>query len=116
MSRNAVGHLSLIGHALWIDLQNEVVTVTLTNRIHPTAEGKDAFMTKWRPHLEDLYAGYAKQWTPPPAEEEEIDEYAIVREREAKKKKLQQAGKPMPQAKGAAPSAAVKKGPQPPPK
>jgi CubicO group peptidase (beta-lactamase class C family) len=113
MSRSSAGHLSFIGHAMWLDLQNEVVTVTLTNRIHPTHEGKDEFMAKFRPHLEDLYSAYAKSWEPPPPEEEEVDEYAIVREREMKKKKAQAAAGAKPAAPP--PSAGIKKGPAAPP-
>lgn len=87
MSRSAVGHLSYTGCTLWIDLQHECVTTTLYNRVHPTPKDKDAFIQKFRPHLEDVHAAYSKAWTPPPPEEEEEDEYAAVRAREAAKKK-----------------------------
>ena len=115
MSRSAVGHLSLTGCTVWLDLQHECVTVLLCNRVHPTAAGKDEFIQKFRPHLEDLHQGYSKAWTPPPPEEEEEDEYAAVRAREmAKKKKLGMAGAQKPS--GPPQSGAPKKGPASPPK
>jgi CubicO group peptidase (beta-lactamase class C family) len=115
MSRNSVGHLSFTGCTVWLDLQHECVTVTLNNRVHTTPEGKDEFMAKFRPHLEDLHAAYSKAWQPPPPEDEEEDPYAAIREREmAKRKKLAASQGVKPQ--GSVQSGAPKKGPNAPPK
>ena len=86
MSRSAVGHLGFTGCSIWIDLQNECVTVLLTNRAHPSPEGKDDWMRKFRPHVEDLFASYAQSWTPPVSDEEE-DPYAMARKMNEQKKK-----------------------------
>jgi CubicO group peptidase (beta-lactamase class C family) len=86
MSRSSVGHFGFTGCSIWIDLQHEGVTVLLTNRAHPTPDGKDDFMRKLRPHVEDLFAGYAQSWKPPVSEEAE-DPYAVARKLNEQKKK-----------------------------
>ncbi len=110
MSRSAVGHLGFTGCSIWIDLQNEGVTVLLTNRAHPSPEGKDDWMRKFRPHVEDLWAAYAQSWTPPPSEEEE-DEYAAAKKLQAQKMK----GPAKTQPAAPAPKGLLKKN-DPPPK
>lgn len=94
MSRSAVGHLGFTGCSIWIDLQHDCVTTLLTNRVHPTPEGKDDWMRKFRPHFEDLNASYSQSWTPP-VEEQEEDEYAAAKKLQAMKNKAGPgAGKP----------------------
>jgi len=92
MSRSAVGHLGYTGCSIWIDLQHECVTVLLTNRPHLSPDGKDDWMRKFRPHVEDLFAAYSQSWTPPVSEEEE-DPYALARKMQEQKKKAAAAPK-----------------------
>ena len=50
-SRNSVGHLGFTGTSLWIDLEQEVVIVLLTNRVHLIAR-RSRF--ELRPKVHDL--------------------------------------------------------------
>ena len=38
MSQTAIGHTGFTGTSLWIDWENDVYVVLLTNRVHPTRE------------------------------------------------------------------------------
>ncbi|MCG3174478.1 MAG: hypothetical protein GMKNLPBB_02717 [Myxococcota bacterium] len=50
-SRSSFGHLGFTGTSLWIDPENRIITVILTNRVHPDAEDR-GFRT-WRPAMMD---------------------------------------------------------------
>ena len=52
ISRRAVGHLSFTGCSLWIDPEQEVCVVVLTNRIHPEVRDDPRFRAL-RPALHD---------------------------------------------------------------
>ncbi|NLZ16852.1 MAG: serine hydrolase [Desulfobulbaceae bacterium] len=39
-SANSVGHLGYAGTSFWMDLEQEIVVVLLTNRVHPSRENK----------------------------------------------------------------------------
>ncbi len=40
-SKNSVGHLGFTGCSLWIDRDQEVIIILLTNRVHPTRENDE---------------------------------------------------------------------------
>ena len=56
-SKNSVGHLGFTGTSFWMDLEQAVIVILLTNRIHPTRENdKDQelssrifMMLSWNP-------------------------------------------------------------------
>ncbi|MFP5212224.1 MAG: serine hydrolase domain-containing protein [Acidobacteriota bacterium] len=48
-SRNSVGHLGFTGTSLWLDLDNQVLVVLLTNRVHPSR--RDERIKGFRPLL-----------------------------------------------------------------
>jgi CubicO group peptidase (beta-lactamase class C family) len=52
LSRNAVGHLSFTGCSLWIDPEQALCVVVLTNRVHPRVRDEPRFRTL-RPALHD---------------------------------------------------------------
>ena len=52
LSRGAVGHLAFTGCSLWIDPQEEIVMVLLSNRVHPSVPTDDRFR-RLRPALHD---------------------------------------------------------------
>ncbi len=52
ISRRAVGHLSFTGCSLWIDPEQEICVVVLTNRIHPEVRDDPRFRAL-RPALHD---------------------------------------------------------------
>jgi CubicO group peptidase (beta-lactamase class C family) len=52
LSRAAVGHLAFTGCSLWIDPLREIVTVLLSNRVHPAVPTDDRFR-RLRPTLHD---------------------------------------------------------------
>ena len=37
-SKNSVGHLGFTGTSFWMDLEQAIIVILLTNRIHPTRE------------------------------------------------------------------------------
>jgi CubicO group peptidase (beta-lactamase class C family) len=51
-SRNSVGHLGYTGTSIWMDLDQDVIVVFLTNRIHPTR--KNDKIKAFRPGFHDL--------------------------------------------------------------
>ncbi len=51
-SPNSVGHLGFTGTSLWMDLQQDVMVVFLTNRIHPSRQNRA--IRAFRPRLHDL--------------------------------------------------------------
>ncbi len=50
-SNNSVGHLGFTGTSIWMDLQQDVVVIFLTNRIHPSR--KNERIKAFRPLLHD---------------------------------------------------------------
>ena len=50
-SANSVGHLGFTGTSFWMDLEQSVIVILLTNRVHPTRENER--IKKFRPHLHD---------------------------------------------------------------
>lgn len=53
-SKRSVGHLGFTGTSFWIDPDNGLITVLLTNRVHPSRENTD--LRKFRPRIHDLIA------------------------------------------------------------
>jgi CubicO group peptidase (beta-lactamase class C family) len=51
LSQNSVGHLGFTGTSFWIDPENEVVIVLLSNRVHPSRE--NIKIKKFRPYFHD---------------------------------------------------------------
>ena len=51
-SEKSVGHLGYTGSSIWMDLENDVIAVFLTNRIHPTRE--NVRIREFRPILHDF--------------------------------------------------------------
>ena len=47
----SVGHLGFTGTSFWMDLEQSVIVILLTNRVHPTRENER--IKKFRPHLHD---------------------------------------------------------------
>ncbi len=52
--RGAVGHLGFTGTSLWIDVDEEVVVVLLTNRVHPSRDNER--IREFRPRFHDAVA------------------------------------------------------------
>ena len=52
LSSRAVGHLGFTGCSLWIDREQEIVVVLLSNRVHP--DRHDQRLRRERPQLHDL--------------------------------------------------------------
>ncbi len=50
-STNSVGHLGFTGTSFWMDLEQSIIVILLTNRVHPTRENER--IKKFRPHLHD---------------------------------------------------------------
>ena len=53
-SKRSVGHLGFTGTSFWIDPDNGLITVLLTNRVHPSRE--NIGIRKFRPMIHDLIA------------------------------------------------------------
>ena len=51
-SARSVGHLGFSGTSVWMDLEQDVIVILLTNRIHPTR--KNEKIRVFRPALHDL--------------------------------------------------------------
>lgn len=58
-SKRSVGHLGFTGTSFWIDPDNGLITVLLTNRVHPGRENID--IRKFRPRIHDLIASVYKR-------------------------------------------------------
>lgn len=52
VSQKAVGHLGFTGVSFWLDLENRVLIILLTNRVHPTR--KNDQIRQFRPMLHDI--------------------------------------------------------------
>jgi CubicO group peptidase (beta-lactamase class C family) len=46
-----VGHLGFTGTSFWMDLEQSVIVILLTNRVHPSRENQG--IKKFRPELHD---------------------------------------------------------------
>jgi serine-type D-Ala-D-Ala carboxypeptidase len=53
-SLTSVGHLGFTGCSVWIDLSTDIIGVVLTNAVHPTREGKDEALQKFRPRVYEI--------------------------------------------------------------
>ncbi len=51
-SPNSVGHLGFTGTSIWIDLEQDVIVILLTNRVHPTRNNEK--IKAFRPQLHDV--------------------------------------------------------------
>ena len=51
-SKNSVGHLGFTGTSLWMDLDQDVIVIFLTNRVHPTRD--NVKIRAFRPLLHDV--------------------------------------------------------------
>ncbi len=51
-SRNSVGHTGFTGTSVWMDLDQDIVVILLTNRVHPTRNNEK--IRAFRPRLHDL--------------------------------------------------------------
>lgn len=51
-SGNSVGHLGFTGTSFWMDLEEEIIVILLTNRVHPTR--KNEKIKIFRPKIHDL--------------------------------------------------------------
>ena len=51
-SRRSIGHLGFTGTSFWIDPDNGLITVLLTNRVHPSRD--NIAIRKFRPRIHDL--------------------------------------------------------------
>lgn len=58
-SKRSVGHLGFTGTSFWIDPDNGLITVLLTNRVHPVRENSD--IKKFRPGIHDLIVSAYKR-------------------------------------------------------
>jgi CubicO group peptidase (beta-lactamase class C family) len=66
MSPRSFGHLGFTGTSLWIDPDEAIVVVLLTNRVHPTREHMD--IRSARPWAHDALWGRAQEFRRLPAE------------------------------------------------
>jgi CubicO group peptidase (beta-lactamase class C family) len=57
-SRTSVGHLGFTGTSFWMDLEQSVIVILLTNRVHPTRDNER--IKKFRPELHDAVMNAAK--------------------------------------------------------
>ena len=66
-SRHSVGHLGFTGCSLWIDRDESIIVVFLTNRVHPSRENDD--IRRFRPLLHNTIYGLITKASPlpPPA-------------------------------------------------
>ena len=52
LSRNSVGHLGFTGTSIWMDLDQDIIIIFLTNRVHPTRDNEK--IKAFRPRLHDV--------------------------------------------------------------
>ena len=53
-SKRSIGHLGFTGTSFWIDPDNGLIAILLTNRVHPSRENVE--IRKFRPRIHDLIA------------------------------------------------------------
>ena len=51
ISDDSFGHTGFTGTSLWIDKENEVIVILLTNAVHPTRESKSPTYFDWRQRI-----------------------------------------------------------------
>ena len=51
ISDNSFGHTGFTGTSLWIDKENKVIVILLTNAVHPTRESKSPMYFDWRQRI-----------------------------------------------------------------
>ena len=51
ISDNSFGHTGFTGTSLWIDKENEVIVILLTNAVHPKRESKSPTYFDWRQRI-----------------------------------------------------------------
>ncbi len=51
LSDSSFGHTGFTGTSLWIDPQNQIFVILLTNAVHPYREGKDPAYFDWRQRI-----------------------------------------------------------------
>jgi len=49
---NSIGHLGFTGTSVWMDLEQDIMVILLSNRVHPTRENK--MIRPFRPMIHDL--------------------------------------------------------------
>ncbi|NOQ45573.1 MAG: serine hydrolase, partial [Desulfobulbaceae bacterium] len=59
LSANSVGHLGYTGTSFWIDPENEIIIVLLSNRVHPSRENKK--IRKFRPIFNDTVVEFLQK-------------------------------------------------------
>jgi len=55
-SEKSYGHLGFTGTSLWVDSENDVIVVLLTNRVHPTRQKKGMYSLRRNFHTEIMKA------------------------------------------------------------
>ena len=55
-SNKSYGHLGFTGTSLWVDSENDVIVVLLTNRVHPTRQKKGMYSLRRNFHTEIMKA------------------------------------------------------------
>ena len=55
-SEHSYGHLGFTGTSLWLDHENDIIVVLLTNRVHPTRETKGMYSIRRSFHTEVMKA------------------------------------------------------------
>ncbi|MBC7794170.1 MAG: serine hydrolase [Clostridia bacterium] len=66
-SLNSIGAVSIGGCSIWVDLATDMIGVLLTNAAHPTLDGKEEPLAKFRPRLYELIAKHGEAMPPDPA-------------------------------------------------
>jgi CubicO group peptidase (beta-lactamase class C family) len=51
ISDDSFGHTGFTGTSLWIDKENEVIVILLTNAVHPTRDSKSPTYFDWRQRI-----------------------------------------------------------------
>ena len=59
LSRSSFGHLGFTGTSIWIDPQQDIFVILLTNRVHPTRENNA--IRRVRPRVADFIARAVQQ-------------------------------------------------------
>ncbi|MEE8408569.1 MAG: serine hydrolase, partial [Myxococcota bacterium] len=65
-SKTSVGHTGFTGTSVWIDPSTDVIGVVLTNAAHPSPDGKQELMAKFRPKVYEQIAKNGEALPPDP--------------------------------------------------
>lgn len=65
-SLNSIGAVSVGGCSIWVDLATDIIGIVLTNAAHPTLDGKEEPLAKFRPRLYELIAKHGEALPPDP--------------------------------------------------